>query len=128
MKSPLSHCVKQLVYILINHLAKLKRRQEIAKERHREEFLVIRNFPEGTKSELTQSEKRAFEKMWGWIGDGDIAVNEDNQGVLIEANCSQPGVIGEQLCTGPIFGARTQEVIEYCKSKPFFYNKAIACY
>ena len=50
-------------------------------------------------------------KFIGW----DIAVNEKGEPVLIEVNSSQPGVIGEQLCTGPIFGERFEEVIEYCK-------------
>lgn len=63
-------------------------------------------------------------KFIGW----DIAVDEHNNGVIIEINSSQPGVIGEQLCTGPIFGNRTQEVIDYCMSKPFVYNRAIARY
>ena len=50
-------------------------------------------------------------KFIGW----DIAVNESADPVLIEVNSSKPGVIGEQLCTGPIFGERTEEVIDYCK-------------
>lgn len=63
-------------------------------------------------------------KFIGW----DVTVNESNQGVLIEVNSSQPGVIGEQLCTGPIFGARTQEVVDYCKAKRFLYNRVIGQY
>ena len=63
-------------------------------------------------------------KLIGW----DIAFNASNEPVVIELNSSQPGVIGEQLCTGPIFGNRTQEVIDYCMSKPFVYNRAIAQY
>ena len=52
-------------------------------------------------------------KFIGW----DIAFDENNEPVIIELNSSQPGVIGEQLCTGPIFGERTKEVIAYCKSR-----------
>ena len=37
--------------------------------------------------------------------------------IIIELNSSQPGVIGEQLCTGPIFGDRTHEVLDYCSKK-----------
>lgn len=49
----------------------------------------------------------------GW----DVCFNEKNEPVIIELNSSQPGVFGEQICTGPIFGVRTQEVIDYCKRK-----------
>lgn len=56
-------------------------------------------------------------KFIGW----DIAIDEKGEPVIIELNSSQPGVIGEQLVPGPIFGDRTQEVIEYCKSKKFTY-------
>lgn len=52
-------------------------------------------------------------KLIGW----DIAIDEQGEAVLIEVNSSQPGLIGEQLNSGPIFGERTQEVIDYCKSK-----------
>lgn len=63
-------------------------------------------------------------KFIGW----DICFNQDNEPVIIELNSSQPGVIGEQLCTGPIFGERTEEVIDYCKKKKFYYNKALFSY
>lgn len=56
-------------------------------------------------------------KFIGW----DIAINEGGEPVIIELNSSQPGVIGEQLVAGPIFGERTQEVIDYCKKKKFSY-------
>lgn len=48
----------------------------------------------------------------GW----DIALDADNRPVLIEANISGPGILYEQICWGPLFGDRTDEVIEYCKS------------
>lgn len=54
-------------------------------------------------------------KLIGW----DICIDENNEPVIIELNSSQPGLFGEQICTGPIFGARTQEVIEYCRKKTF---------
>ena len=56
-------------------------------------------------------------KFIGW----DIAINSDGVPILVELNSSQPGVIGEQLVAGPIFGDRTQEVIDYCKLKRFSY-------
>lgn len=56
-------------------------------------------------------------KFVGW----DIAINEAGEPVIIELNSSQPGVICEQLVAGPIFGDRTQEVIDYCKKKKFSY-------
>ena len=46
----------------------------------------------------------------GW----DVAIDEQQNPVLIEANLSAPGVQFEQLCPQtPIFGDRTSEVIEY---------------
>lgn len=47
----------------------------------------------------------------GW----DIAINKYNEPVLIEANLKWPGIHFEQLCSGlPLFGDRTDEVIDYC--------------
>lgn len=63
-------------------------------------------------------------KFIGW----DIAYEAGGRPVLIEVNSSQPGVFGEQLCTGPIFGERTDEVIAYCRTKPFVYGRALASY
>lgn len=63
-------------------------------------------------------------KFIGW----DIAYEEGGRPVLIEVNSSMPGIFGEQLCTGPIFGERTDEVIAYCRSKPFSYGRALAWY
>lgn len=50
----------------------------------------------------------------GW----DFAINQNNQPVFIEVNLGFPGIQMEQMCTGPIFGARTFEVVEYVKSNP----------
>ena len=63
-------------------------------------------------------------KFIGW----DICFNEQNEPVVIELNSSQPGIIGEQLCTGPIFGDRTQEVVDYCSKKEFKYQKGVFQY
>lgn len=56
-------------------------------------------------------------KFIGW----DIAIDENENPIILELNSSQPGVIGEQIVAGPIFGDRTQEVIDYCKHKQFSY-------
>lgn len=46
----------------------------------------------------------------GW----DIALDENNDPVMIEVNLDWPGIQFEQLCPGrPIFGDRTDEVINY---------------
>jgi len=54
-------------------------------------------------------------KFIGW----DVAIDKDGNPIILELNSSQPGVIGEQIMSGPIFGERTQEVIDYCKTKEF---------
>lgn len=45
----------------------------------------------------------------GW----DLAIREDGQVILIEMNASTPSVWFEQLCTGPLFGDRFDEVVRY---------------
>lgn len=51
----------------------------------------------------------------GW----DFAIDEKNDPVMIEVNIGFPGIIFEQLCSGPFFGDRTQEVIDFVtKNKP----------
>ena len=68
---------------------------------------------------IEKSHKENFSicKFIGW----DIAIDKDGEPVIIELNSSQPGVIVEQIFAGPIFGDRTQEVIDYCKKKEFSY-------
>lgn len=63
-------------------------------------------------------------KFIGW----DICIGEKGEPVVIEINSSQPGIFGEQICNGPMFGDRTQEVIDYIKNKPFVYNRALLRY
>lgn len=79
---------------------------------------TIRQIPE-ILSLVEKAHRESFPlcKFIGW----DIALNENGVPIIIELNSSQPGVIGEQLVAGPIFGNRTQEVIDYCKSKIFSY-------
>lgn len=76
--------------------------------------------------EIEQSHIHQFSlcKFIGW----DVCFDENNEPVIIELNSSQPGVIGEQLCTGPIFGERTQEVIDYCSKKDFKYQQSVFQY
>lgn len=51
----------------------------------------------------------------GW----DIAIDENDEPVMIEVNLSWPGVQFEQLCPGkPIFGNRTEEVVDFCRNTP----------
>lgn len=47
----------------------------------------------------------------GW----DLALAKDGRVLLVEANLTWPGVFGEQMCCGPIFGERTDEVIDFLK-------------
>lgn len=49
----------------------------------------------------------------GW----DIAVRKDGCPVLIELNASTPGIRFEQLCTGPLFGNRFDEVVDYVRKQ-----------
>ena len=54
-----------------------------------------------------------FCSIVGW----DIALNENNLPLLLEVNLKCPGIFYEQMCSGPIFGDRLEEVIEYVSSK-----------
>ena len=49
----------------------------------------------------------------GFIG-WDFALDKNNDPVLIEANFYRPGTIDQYLNDKPLFGDRTQEVIDYC--------------
>lgn len=63
-------------------------------------------------------------KLVGW----DITINQYNEPVLIEMN-GQCGLTGEQVVNGhPVFGDRTQEVIDYIKNKPFTYEQTMYTY
>lgn len=51
----------------------------------------------------------------GW----DIALDHNDKPVLIKANTFWPGITIEQLASGPIFGNRTEELIEFVtKARP----------
>lgn len=50
-------------------------------------------------------------KIIGW----DLALDIHGEPVLVEGNTVYPGISLEQMCSGPIFGDRTDEVIDYLK-------------
>lgn len=51
-------------------------------------------------------------KIIGW----DLALDDNNEVVLIEGNSAHPGISVEQIATGPVFGNRTDEVIDFIRS------------
>lgn len=53
--------------------------------------------------------KLPFCAMVGW----DIALNKDNRPMLLEVNLKCPEIFIQQMCNGPIFGDRLEEVIRY---------------
>lgn len=57
-------------------------------------------------------------KFIGW----DVCIDYAGSPVVIEINSSQPGIFYEQICSGPIFGERTEEVIDYVSGKEFKYG------
>lgn len=55
-------------------------------------------------------------KLQSW----DIAINEDGKPILIECNLSFGGFCLHQMCNGPIFGERTEEMLDYIfKTNPY---------
>lgn len=52
-------------------------------------------------------------KLIGW----DLAVDSNGDVVLIEGNTVCPSISFEQMATGPIFGNRTEEVIDYIANR-----------
>ncbi len=50
-------------------------------------------------------------KMISW----DVAINEDGEPVLLESNMMYNGVDAPQIVTGPVFGDRTDEILQYVK-------------
>ena len=60
----------------------------------------------------------SLSKFIGW----DVCIDHEGHPVVIEINSSQPGIFGEQIFAGPIFGNRTEEVIDYVSGKEFKYG------
>ncbi len=54
--------------------------------------------------------------MCGLVG-WDIALDSNEKPLLIEANMWWPGISYGEICSGPIFKSRTDEVIDYVKSQ-----------
>ena len=48
----------------------------------------------------------------------DLAITEDGNVVMVEVNINGPCIYDEQGISGPFFGDRTDEVIEYVKTHP----------
>ena len=63
-------------------------------------------------------------KYIGW----DMIIDRNGKPVCIEINSCQNGHLTFQLSAGPTFGERTQEVIDYCKTKKLYFNKALFKY
>ncbi len=63
-------------------------------------------------------------KYIGW----DLIVDKNNNFICIEINSCQNGHIIFQLSAGPTFGDRTKEVVDYCKTKPLYFNKSLLKY
>ena len=63
-------------------------------------------------------------KLIGW----DVCLAADGEPTVVEINASQPEIFVGQLNCGPVFGERTEEVIDYCASRDFCYHRALLTY
>ena len=52
----------------------------------------------------------------------DIAINKDGEPLLIEANLTFGQIDFQQMCNGPIFGDRTEEILKYVIENNRFLN------
>ena len=74
----------------------------------------IPNFPSICKTAIQLHQYTPQCCIIGW----DFALDKNNTPILIEANFSRPEVESQQILDGhPIFGDRTQEVLDYCFKK-----------
>ena len=48
----------------------------------------------------------------------DLAITDEGKVLMVEVNINGPCIYDEQGATGPFFGDRTDEVIEYVKTHP----------
>lgn len=70
-----------------------------------------------TMAEQMEYYHRRYFPSLGIVG-WDVAMDKNNQPVVIEANLVFPGILFEQLAIStPIFGERTEEVIQYVLEK-----------
>lgn len=67
----------------------------------------IPNFDKVIECAVIAHGKAQLMGIVGW----DIALDDNDSPVLIEGNSYWPGITIEQICSGPIFGERTDEVI-----------------
>lgn len=72
---------------------------------------TINNFDKILNTAIELHKINSTCKIIGW----DLALDSDNEIVLIEGNAAHPGIAVEQMATGPIFGDRTDEVIDFIK-------------
>lgn len=73
----------------------------------------ITNFPKLINTAINLHEYVPMCSVIGW----DLALDSEGNPILIEGNTNYPGISLEQMCSGPIFGDRTDEVIDYLKFK-----------
>lgn len=55
-----------------------------------------------------------FANLIGW----DIIINESGKPIVIEINLDSADIAAHQIFNGPIFGDRTEEVLDYMKNNP----------
>lgn len=55
-----------------------------------------------------------FANLIGW----DIIINEEGKPIVIEVNLDSADIAAHQIFNGPIFGDRTEEVLDYMKNNP----------
>lgn len=73
----------------------------------------ISDFPKLLDTVTSLHEYAPMCAIIGW----DMALDSSGTPILIEGNTMYPGISLEQMCSGPIFGDRTDEVIDFLKFK-----------
>ena len=63
-------------------------------------------------------------KYIGW----DMIIDRNGKPVCFEINSCQIGQLTFQLSAGPTFCELTLDVIDYCKTKKLYFNKALFKY
>lgn len=85
--------------------------------------LKIDNFEEikALISKLHQ-ERFPFANLIGW----DISIDKDNKPIVIEINLNSGEIEVHQVFNGPIFGDRTEEVLQYMKNNKLFLGLSLS--
>ncbi len=73
----------------------------------------IKSFPKLISTAINLHRFVPMCSVIGW----DLALDSESNPILIEGNTVYPGISLEQMCSGPIFGERTDEVIDFLKYK-----------